>query len=275
MRSILLVALVSGSAILAACGGGEAAPAPEGNNTPYTSDPNKTVVVGGPTASGSAQVTPSGEGCIKLASGECVKPQDTCKEGERADVIVDSQGKLVEIVCYPGNATPTPVDGQGNVELGKDNKGVVAVDGVDDGVDIAGDVTSTGNGVTVYGQGPGVSVIGGDVTASGNNFALRGVTVKKDVVVTGNNATFVLCVIEGDVTITGNNTVIADCTIKGSVTIKGNNTKLVGNRILGAVLVEGGNTVCDGNVLWKDANANGLFDTGEGGAAIACEPTKK
>jgi len=271
LRSALLVSI--GCALLVACGSEEPAPIPEGNNTPYTSDPDKTVVIG--AAGGTAQVTPTGSGCVTLASGECVKPQDKCKPGERADVIVDSKGKLVEIVCYPAASTPTPVDGQGNVELGKDNKGVVSVDGLDDGVDIAGDVSSTGNNVTVYGQGPGLSVIGGDVSATGNNFSLRGVTVKKSVTVTGNNATFVLCVIEGDVLVEGNNAVIADCTVKGKVTIKGNNTKLVANRVLGGITIEGSNTVCDGNVAWSDKNANGAYDSGEAGAAIECGDSKK
>jgi hypothetical protein len=266
--SFLLAALVSGSAVLLACGGSDAA-APAGNDTAYTSDPNKTVVLGDGKG-GTVSATPSGAGCIATSSGECVKPQDKCKQGERADVIVDSTGKLVDIVCYPATSTPTPVDGQGNVELGKDNKGVVSVDGADDGVDIAGDVSSSGNNVTVYGQGAGVSVIGGDVTATGNNFALRGVTVQKDVTITGNNATLVLCAIDGDVVIEGNNTVIAECTIRGKLTIKGNNSKLVSNNVAGGITVDGTNTVCDANLAWNDANTNGLLDPGESGAAIAC-----
>lgn len=270
--SLFLAALLSSSFVLLACGGSDAA-APSGDNTPYTSDPNKTVVLGDGKG-GTVSSTPVGADCITIASGECVKPQDKCKDGERADVIVDSKGKVIEIVCYPATSTPTPIDGQGNVELGKDNKGVVAVDGADDGIDIAGDVSSSGNNVTVYGQGPGVSVIGGDVTASGNNFAMRGVTVKQDVTITGNNATLVLCAIDGDVVIEGNNTVIAECTIKGKVTIKGNNSKLVANEVAGGITVEGSNTVCDGNVTWSDANANGLLDPGEAGASIACTDDK-
>lgn len=267
-RSILLAAFVSGSAVLVACGGSDAA-APGGNDTPYTSDPDKTVVLGDGKG-GSVSATPVGSDCITTAAGECVKPQDKCKPGERADVIVDSNGKLLEIVCYPATSNPTPVDGQGNVELGKDNKGVVSVDGADDGVDIAGDVSSSGNNVTVYGQGPGVSVIGGDVTASGNNFALRGVTVKQDVTITGNNATLVLCAIDGDVVIVGNNAVIAECIIKGKVSIKGNNSTLVSNKVAGGIGIEGSNAICDANVAWTDTNANGVLDQGEAGAAIAC-----
>lgn len=247
------------------CGGSDAPPP---NDTPYTSDPNKTTVIGG---AGGTYTTPQGNDCITLASGECVKPQTECKQGERADVIVDSKGKVVEIVCYPASATPTPVDSSGNVELGKENKGVVSIDGAVDGIDVAGNVDSSGNNVVVYGQGADVSVIGGNVDADGNNFSMRGVTVKKTVTISGNNATLVLCVIEGDVIVKGNNTVIADCSIKGKVKIEGNNTILVGNEIGGGIdLTDTKNTVCDGNVAWNDANANGVLDPGETGAALTC-----
>jgi hypothetical protein len=266
MRTILLV--TSLAAVVVACGS-ESPPPAEGNNTPYTSDPNKTVVIG--AGAESVQTTPAG-GCVTLPSGECVTPNKTCKEGERTDVVVDSGGKIVAVVCYPASSTPTQVDEKGNVELGKENKGVVALDGVADGVDIEGNVTSTGNNVTVYGQGAGVSVIGGNVVAEGNNFALRGVTVKGDVTISGgNNAALVLCVIEGNVHITGNNNVIADCSILGNILIEGVNNVLVSNQIGGTISIpDAKNTVCDGNVKWTDANSNKLLDPGESGAALTC-----
>ena len=259
--------------VLIACGGSSENASPPGD--PYTSEPNKTVVIGAGAGAGTVTQTPTGDQCIQLPSGECVKPQDKCKDGERADVVIDSSGKVVEIVCYPASANPTPIDGDGNIELGKKNKGVVSIDGDDDGVDVAGDVTSSGNNVTVYGQGAAVSIIGGKVVAEGNNFALRGVTVKGNVEISGNNAALVLCVVEGDVIIRGNNTVIADCTVLGKIRIEGNNSVLVANEVgQGIWLSSAQNTVCDANVAWADANGNKLLDPGETGAAIACE-TKK
>lgn len=272
IRSSLFAAacFVSLVASVVACGGSDS---PSGNLSPYTSEPDRTVVLGDGKG-GTGYVTPGGADCIQLASGECVKPQDKCKDGERADVIVDAQGKVLTVVCYPASNAPTPVDSQGNVDLGKDNKGVVSIDGNDDGVDIAGDVTSSGNNVTVYGQGPAVSVIGGNVDADGNNFALRGVTVKQNVTIVGNNATLVLCAIDGDLHIEGNNTVVAECAVGGSLTIQGNNSVLVGNRVAKTIDVTGSNTVCNGNVAWTDANANHLFDPGEAGAAVDCSGKK-
>lgn len=271
IRSSLLGAcFVSVVVSVVACGGSDS---PSGNLSPYTSEPDKTVVLGDGKG-GTAYVTPGGSDCIELGSGECIKPQDKCKAGERADVVVDAKGKVLAVVCYPAATTPTPVDSQGNVDLGKDNKGVVSIDGADDGVDVAGDVSSSGNNVTVYGQGPAVSVIGGNVDADGNNFALRGVTVKQNVTIVGNNATLVLCAIDGDVHIEGNNTVVAECAVGGSLTIRGNNSVLVGNRVSKSIDVTGSNTVCNDNVAWTDANANQLFDPGEAGAAIDCTDKK-
>ncbi|AKU94420.1 hypothetical protein AKJ09_01084 [Labilithrix luteola] len=254
-----------------ACGGSDGPSS--GNLSPYTSEPDKTVVIGDGKG-GTAYVTPGGADCIHLDSGECVKPQDKCKEGQRADVIVDSKGKVLTVVCYPASSTPTPVDSQGNVDLGKDNKGVVSVGGADGGGGIAGDVSSSGNNVTIYGQGPAVSVIGGSVDADGNNFAMRGVTVKQNVTIVGNNATLVLCAIDGDLHIEGNNSVVAECAVGGSLTIRGNNSTLVGNHVAKTIDVAGQNTACDGNTAWSDANANHLFDPGEAGAPIDCTAKK-
>jgi len=261
------------------CGGSDPQEpvAAAGDNTAYTSDPDKTVVVGatGSTAPG-AGAAQTGTGCVTLPSGQCVEAK-SCAPGERRDVVVDSGGKVVAVVCYPADATPTVVDAQGNVELGKNqNGGVVAIDDKADGVDVAGNVTAAGNNVTVYGHGADVSVIGGSVTAGGNNFAMRGVTVQGNVDVTGNNATLVLCVINGNVHLVGNNNVIANCDILGNIEIEGVNNTLVGNRVAGTITIsDTKNLVCDGNVKWTDANASKTFDTGESGAAVMCSEAKQ
>lgn len=270
LRSIVIA--VSTAGLFSACSGSDATVS--GDNTPYTSDPNKTVVVGatgGSTASGSAGTAQPSSGCITLPSGECVDAK-SCAPGERRDVVVDSKGKVVAVVCYPADATPPELNSDGDVSLSKtENNGVVAIDGAADGVDVKGNVVAAGNNVVVYGEGPAVSVIGGNVEAGGNDFSLRGVTVQGNVHVVGNNATLVLCVIEGNVVFDGNNNVIANCAIRGNVEIKGVNNTLVSNQIGGQVSVGADkNTVCDSNVVWSDANANKVLDPGETGAAIAC-----
>jgi hypothetical protein len=275
MRTLSMVAsFVLVSFVIVACGDDDP---PPGDNTPYTSDPNKTTVVGGGAAEGGTNAqTTSGNECVKLPSGECADAK-TCPAGERRDVVVDSAGKVVAVVCYPANATPPEINSAGGVALSKtENNGVVAIDGANDGVDIGGDVTSQGNNVVVYGSGADVSVIGGNVSATGNNFSMRGVTVKGNVDISGgNNAALILCRIEGNVNIVGNNNVIADCDILGNVFIEGNNNVLVGNHIGGTITItDPKNNVCDGNTKWTDANGNKIFDPGEAGAVLTCE-TKK
>lgn len=267
MRAFLASSTLALALALVACGSDDSAPAP---GDPYSSQAGTTVVVGkssGPTV----HTTPSGDGCIETADG-CVRPQDKCGENARADVIVDESGKVIDVVCYPASSSPTPVDENGNVELGKKNKGVVAIDGADDGVDVQGDVTSKGNNVTVYGQGDAVSIIGGSVTAEGNNFAMRGVRVKETVTIEGNNGVLVLSTVDGDVVVKGNNTVIASTTILGKLTVVGNNTKLVGNMIAGGVSIDGQNSVCEDNVAFTDSDGDGHADGDERGEAIACPP---
>lgn len=259
MRMNSLLAALS-TLILFACGS-------TGDDTPYTSDPNKTVVIGAGVSAG-AQVSAA---CVELPSGECVDAKQ-CADGERRDVIVTSSGKVVSVVCYPANENPPALNSEGNVDLSKtQNNGVVAIDGANDGVDIVGNVSAAGNNVVVYGEGPGVSVIGGNVDSNGNNFSLRGVTVKGNVHVIANNATLVLCVVEGNVIFEGNNNVIADCSVLGNIELKGVNNVLVANEIGGDVSVgDDKNTVCDGNVAWTDANSNKVFEVDERGAVIAC-----
>lgn len=273
MRTSLLATSVIGLVFVIACGGDDAPP--PGDNTAYTSDPDKTVVVGGATAATGA-ATPSSSGCVTLPSGECVDAK-SCPAGERRDVVVDSAGKVVAVVCYPASSAPPVIDSEGNVTLDKNqNGGVVAVDDKADGVDVKGDVASSGNNVTVYGNGPGLSVIGGNVGATGNNFSMRGVTVQGNVEIGGgNNANLILCAIQGNVRIVGNNNVIANCDILGNIIIEGVNNVLVGNHVGGTITIsDAKNQVCDNNTKWTDANTNKVFDVGEAGAVLTCEPTK-
>src|SRR6185295_8093480 len=97
MRQHLLFGAVSAVLVLA-CGGDEETPAQAGDNTAYTSDPNKTVVIGG--TSGDAATAQASGGCVKLPSGQCVDAKP-CAGGERRDVVVDSAGTVVAVVCYP------------------------------------------------------------------------------------------------------------------------------------------------------------------------------
>src|SRR5688500_16675746 len=107
MKNIALA--LAGGFVFVACGGEEATV--QGDNTPYTSDPNKTVVVGGAPPSEAQAGT---AGCVTLPDGTCADAKK-CKDGERRDVIVDSAGKVVNVVCYPASSTPPIIEEQGDV----------------------------------------------------------------------------------------------------------------------------------------------------------------
>lgn len=277
MRTLLpLSVLVVLPVLFVACGGDEAAPATAttNGNLPYEKD--RTVVIG-PDGKLAPVATPDGKDCLVLANNpdDCTRPQETCGEGARADVVVDAKGKVVAVICYPVDDTPvSTVPESGADSVGADNKEIVVIDGKDDGVDVTGDVNITGNNVVVYGSGPETSIIGGNVSVEKNNGTVHGVRVKGDVRIDGNNTALVDCVIDGNLTITSNNNVVASCTIFGKITVTGNNNTLFYDRACKGIEGESKNMVCEGNVACADANADGLLTPEELGAAITCGDKK-
>jgi len=71
--------------------------------------------------------------------------------------------------------------------------------------------------------------------------------------------------------VAGNNAVFVGCDVLGNVTITGNNDHVAGNHIVGKLEDKGKNTRCEDNLGARDANADGVLDQSEYGAALACE----
>jgi hypothetical protein len=215
--------------------------------------------------------TPDGDTCINL-DDVCVKPQQECGDQAVSDVLLDEQGAVLDVICYPtGGVAVEAVEG-GIDDVG--NNVVLVLDDKDDGVDIAGDVEIDGNNVTLYGHGPATSIIGGDLLINKNNALVRGVRVEGNVEIDKNNPSIVDCVIDGDLTIRGNNVSIALCAVWGTLKIEGNNAVLVGNHFASPPVVKGKNTVCNGNFVFADADADGTIQKSEIGAAIECSAEK-
>jgi hypothetical protein len=211
--------------------------------------------------------TPDGDECIDL-DGACVQPQKECGAGAAADVLLADDGSVADVICYPTDGVAIEYVEGGLDKVGNDV--VLVLDDEDDGADVSGDVTITGNNVTLYGHGPDNSVIDGDLNIEKNNAVVRGVRVTGDVTLEKNNSSLVDCVIEGDLTIHGNNVSIALCEVWGRLSIVGNNTVLVSNRFATAPEVKGNNTVCSANLLFDDSDADGRVSDTELGARIAC-----
>lgn len=232
----------------------------------YPGGDHSTSVLSGSGAQDYA--TPLGNGCIQTALNPCIKPQSQCGDGGRADVILNPDGSVLSILCYPVHAPGDPlivVPAQGPLSLG--NKDLVVLG---PGQVVHGDVSVDGNNTTVFGAGPAVSVIDGSLGVEKNNGVVRGVYIRGDAVIDGNNTALVWCVIEGNVTINSNNNLLADCDIFGKVTINGNNNQLVGNRVQSGLAVNANNTVCRGNFAFADGNINHVIDPSEVGAALTC-----
>jgi hypothetical protein len=237
---------------------------------PY--EANSTAVIGGDYDNPNGRAprvveTPDGDACIAL-DGACVRPQQECGDSGAADVLVDDTGNVLDVICYPtsGVAVET-LDGKVD-HVGNDV--VLVFDDKDDGPDVIGDLTIDGNNVTLYGNGPATSVIGGDLNIDKNNAVVRGIRIQGDVTITKNNLSLVDCVIDGDLTIRGNNVSIALCDVWGKLVIQGNNTVLVNNRFATAPEIHGNNTVCASDVMFADADDDGLVSVDELGDTIMC-----
>ncbi len=217
---------------------------------------------------GLSVATPDGDDCAEL-DGACVNPQTECGDDGRADVLVDENGAVIDVICYPTGGIGIEAYEGPVADVG--NNVVLVVDGADDGVDVMGDVTIDGNNVVLYGHGPDTSVIGGNLAIDKNNSLVRGVRILGDVVIDKNNPSLVDCVIEGDLRILGNNVSMALCEVWGTVTVEGNNAILVSNRFASAPVVPGQNLLCNDNFGFVDANENGLIDEDEVGDSIDCD----
>jgi hypothetical protein len=278
MRSVR--SMVAVSCLLAlACGDDPPKPAA----LPYS--PNETNVIGGdgffnaPTdggASGGGGIavgTPNGDECINL-DDVCVRPQVTCDSDEAAaDVLVDKDGTVLYTACYPTSGVS--VESFEGPVGDLPNNAVLVIDDADDGVDVMGDVTIDGNNVTVYGNGPDSSVIGGNLNIAMNNSIVRGVRIQGDAVISKNGGTLIDCVIEGNLTITGENVNVALCEIWGETTITANNAVLVQNVFAKQPTIDAKVKACNDDLLFADANQDGVVDPDEIQGEISCDITAK
>ena len=269
MQRISKLVFLSG-VVLSACGSSA-----DTSALPYSA--NLTTVIGGARPDKKDKdkryhevATPDGDDCVDEGKDTCAKPQDSCGDDGTADVLVDSQGKTLAVVCYPsGGVAVQDVDGN----LSKvGNNTVFVLDALDDGPDVTGDVTLDGNNVTLWGHGADVSVIQGDLHIDKNNARVRGLRVMGDVTIDKNNPSLIDCVIEGDLTIRGNNAAMALCDVWGKTTIEGNNSVFIENRLASAPLIVGKNTDCAGDLRFDDANDDGVIADAELGLELSCEP---
>jgi hypothetical protein len=239
-----------------------------GRGLPYR--PATTVVIG---ADSNSEVygTPAGDACVELDGNQCLRPQRECGPGAYADVLLDHDGNVVEVVCLPVEDTTPIVDVRGGVARIPDNGAVVRLDGPAR----RGDITVQGNTAVVYGDSPAKVVIDGDLMLRGNTSTVRGVTITGNVEFEGNTAALYYCVVYGDVILRGNENLVSNCVIHGSIRSSGNEDRLIANYLTGAIRVEGAPDECRDNRLFTDTDRDRILDDAERTDARPLECEKK
>lgn len=200
----------------------------------------------------------------------CGSVERECGKRAAADVIVDADGNVVDVLCYRADVEVQVVPTDVADTVHADNETVLVLDDEDDGVDVEGDVIIEGNNAVVWGNGPDTSVIAGTVDVEKNDAIIRGVRIQRDVTIEKNNTSLAFCVIEGDLIITGNNTTVAECTVFGEVRISGLNTVFVGNELAGVDELAGYHLTCNDNRRFDDADGDLALDEGELGGEVTC-----
>jgi len=230
-----------------------------------------TIYVVEAQGSGCAQV---GDQCVDLA-GESGRYCDD--PNAQADVLLDQDGKVVTLVCYPPVADGTSVeelqtDAEGNVSLPSNQNGVVITFPEDtNGAAVAGNIALDGERVVLYGNGVDQTIVDGNLDLLSNNARVRGLTVKGDVHFhsNSNNSSLLLCRIEGNLNVESNGATLASCEVFGDVRVSGNNAVLVNIGVQGEWDVDSGAT-CEGCYSFSDDNDDLLVQDSELGDAIDC-----
>ena len=202
---------------------------------------------------------------------ECDAVLERCGSDAYADVVLDEQGEVADVLCYRGNVKLVEIGEDAVATASAGNNTVLVFDALADGADVTGDVVLSGNNAIVYGQGADVSVIGGSLAIQKNNAIVRGVTIQGDVTIDKNNTQLSHVVIEGNLTVSSNNVTLVKSTVHGSVILLGNNAVLVENQLAGVDALSAKNLTCNGNVRFDDANDDGVVADTELGAEIRCD----
>jgi hypothetical protein len=268
------IGYILASIALSSCASGSSKSAGSDLSVPYRV--GQALVIGEVEGGELTSVDPSCE------SEECIAVRERCGEEAYADVVLGTDGQVLDVLCYRGNAETREL-GVSSVETASaGNNTVLVLDDVADGEDVTGDVVLLGNNAVVYGHGADVSRIGGNLAIDKNNAIVRGVAILGNVTISKNNAQLAFTEIFGDLTIEGNNTTLAECIVHGEVRIEGVNTVLVQSRFRGARTLVGKNLECNGNTSFDgelgdagaDAAPSSAADAGALGAAtgsVVCE----
>lgn len=260
LRISLALSLIT--LLLASCGDEDTAGAVD---LPYDGD--QTVILGG-SNDGQVVSTPDGSDCIEVTGG-CVKPQDTCGANARADVVVDADGNLVEVVCYPTDLDESQIQDTNDNFKPDDSNIVIFLDQDGAGLNLDGNIDLKGNNVVVYGSGDDKSIIDGNLKLIGQNITVRGVRVTGNLDVDGANATILLTTVQGNLHLKTSGNLVSHSAVLGNVQVDQGDNELHHNLAASDWNIKASVT-CSDNTAFVDANENLTFDDGEAGDPLMC-----
>ena len=287
-RFVTLSLLSVFSLMLGACGADEPSSSwtvEEGDGSQTQYDDGTDVIITPESARDDEFVISGGAsgGCVELDTGECVDVSDAkgryCGgEEAKADIILGEDGEVVEVVCYPDPSGGTAVEEaiieteSGAAQLPQNTSGVVVVfDEETNGEPIVGDVRIDGERTTLFGNGPGNTILDGELAIASNNSRIRGLTVIGDVVFekNSNNSKLAFCEILGSLTASNNGFTAVNTLVFGDVSIDGNDVSLINIGVQGEWSVTGSGQ-CQGCYSFSDEDADGVVTDEEVGDALEC-----
>ena len=285
---LMLVCIVLGMVALQGCGPDETASGYSvtegaGDDTDYGDDTDVIITPGGP---GDDQFIVSG---TSNGEDDCVTVEDACvsideakgrycdEDGAQADIILDEDGEVIEVICYPPPESGAPLEEvavgeDGTTQVPQNTSGAVIVfDEETDGEPIEGDIALDAERVSFFGNGVDKTIIDGNLAIASNNARARGLTVTGDLSVAknSNNNAITFCKILGSATVEGNSMSLVNCQVFGDVNVNGNDATLVNVGVQGEWNVNAGSN-CQGCYSFADEDDDGLVAEGELGDPLTC-----
>jgi len=200
----------------------------------------------------------------------CLAVRERCGPGAYAEVIVDTPGDVLDVMCYPGDLSVREIEPDPFDRIGEESGTVFVFDAEDDGADMLGDVIVSGDDDVLYGAGAGVSVLGDGLRIEGERVVVRGMTIRGDVTVDANEAKLSLVQINGDLTINGNGVTLSESVVHGRLHLVGSATVLSRNLLQGVARLSAIRLACHLNQRFDDADADRLIDASELGGEVDC-----
>lgn len=221
--------------------------------------------------------------------GSCVQIEDACVEigeakgrycdqdGAQADIILDENGEVLEVVCYPPPESGAPleevsVSEDGTVNVPQNASGsVIVFDETTNGEPLEGDITLDAERVSFFGNGVDETIIDGNLSFASNNARARGLTVTGDLSVAknSNNNAITFCKVHGSVDVQGNGMRLVNCQVFGDVSVAGNGATLVNIGVQGEWDVNSGAS-CHGCYSFEDEDEDFIVLEEELGDSLSC-----